>query len=89
MVAKRILKITKGLLWPCAMMTRRLSAHLPIGMKCQENMVDGPLIGFLFVPKNTGGIRLVLEQIGERGLQRGEGTGLFSDLSHERGSGAV
>ena len=36
-----ILKITKELLWPCAMMTRRLSAHLSIGMKCQENMAVG------------------------------------------------
>ena len=41
--SQTILKITKELLWPCAMMTRRLSAHLPIGMKCQENMVVGLL----------------------------------------------
>ena len=39
--SQTILKITKELLRPCAMMTRRLSAYLPIGMKCQENMVVG------------------------------------------------
>ena len=56
--SQTILKITKELLWPCAMMTRRLSAHLPIGMKCQEKYGCGPLIGFLFVAEKYRGNRL-------------------------------
>ncbi|MEI3246811.1 MAG: hypothetical protein V8S19_00365 [Gemmiger qucibialis] len=40
--SQTILKITKELLWPCAMMTRRLSAHLTAVMpNPKKNVVVG------------------------------------------------